>query len=179
MRAFIGCPLSTVDRARLGAWMDAHLPSGWRPVPLANLHLTLGFFGDQPAEPLAALSNQLRATRLPPAHRVRGSRVQPFPGQGSPRLALELTSTAELQALHAAIGAACAHLGLPWDTRPFRPHVTLARGRGAAVDAIIDLELALTEVCIYRSIHDPEGTSRYLAQDCIALAGKGIGACIR
>lgn len=173
MRAFIACPLSAADRTRLGAWMDAHLPRGWRPVPPANLHLTLGFFGDQPAEPLAALANQLRATRLPPAHRVRGSRVQPFPGQGSPLLALELTSTAELQALHAAIGAACAHLGLPWDTRPFRPHVTLARGRGKAIDEPLDIELRLVEVRIYHSIHQPDGARCYLARDCIALADDG------
>lgn len=178
MRAFIGCPLSAADRTRLGAWLDAHLPSGWRPVPLANLHLTLGFFGDQPPAPLAALAHRLRV--VPPlACRAHGHRVLPFPSTDAPLLALELRATPELLALHAAVGAASARSGLPQDPRPFRPHVTLARGRGAAVDAIIDLELALTEVCIYRSIHDPEGTSRYLAQDCIALAGKGIGACIR
>jgi len=170
VRAFIGCPLSTADRTRLGTWMDAHLPRGWRPVPLANLHLTLGFFGDQPEEPLAALANRLRAVP-PPACRVHSHRVLPFPSPGAPLLALELHATPELLVLHAAVGEASASSGLPRDARPFRPHITLARGRGDAIDAAFDLELALTEVCIYHSIHEPEGARRYLAQVCIALAG--------
>jgi len=172
MRAFIGCPLSAADRTRLGAWMDAHLPSGWRPVPLANLHLTLEFFGDQPQEPLAALARRLRATP-PPACCAHGHRVLPFPSTGAPLLALELRATPELQALHAAVGEAVASSGLPRDARPFRPHITLARGRGDAIDTAFGIELALTEVCIYHSIQESEGARRYLAQACIALAGKG------
>ena len=159
--------------ATLGAWMDAHLPRGWRPVPLANLHLTLGFFGDQPEEPLTALANRLRAMPPPPACGVRGHRVVPFPDSGAPLLALELRATPELMALHAAVDAASACSGLPRDARPFRPHITLARGRGAVVDANFDLELTLAEVCIYQSIPAPEGARRYLAQACIALASQG------
>lgn len=173
MRAFIGCPLLATDRATLGAWMDAHLPSGWRPVPLANLHLTLGFFGDQPEEPLTALANRLRAMPPPPACRARGHRVLPFPDPGASLLALELRATPELQALHALVGETSARSGLPRDARPFRPHVTLARGRGDAVDTAFDIELALAEVCVYHSIHEPEGVRRYLPQVCIALAGNG------
>lgn len=174
MRAFIACPLSAADRTRLGAWMDAHLPRGWRPVPPANLHLTLGFFGDQPAEPLAALANQLRAMRPLPACHVRGHRVLPFPEAGAPLLALQLRATPELQALHAAVGEASVRSGLPWDARPFRPHITLARGRGAVVDAAFDIELSLAEVCIYQSIHAPEGVRLYLARACTALTNQNV-----
>ena len=172
MRSFVGCPLSAANRALLGAWMAEHLQRGWRPVPPANLHLTLGFFGDQPAALLDTLANRLRSTPLPPTCRVRSDRAVPFPAAKSPLLALELTLTTEFLALHTAIGAASAGVGLPWDTRPFRPHITLARGHGNAIDEPIDIELNLTEVCIYSSIPEPGGR-RYQALDCVQLASAG------
>lgn len=172
MRAFIGCPLSERERRAIGAWLDAHLQPGWRPVPLVNLHLTLQFLGDQPEELLMVLAHRLRTAMLPAACRSRGGRVQPFPAGDAPLLALELAATDDLAALHIAIAATSASLGLPCDSRPFRPHITLARGRGEAPDTPWDLELGFPEVCIYHSIHGPGGTRHYVARECVKLAGQ-------
>lgn len=172
MRAFIGCPLSESERRAIGAWLAAHLPPGWRPVPLANLHMTLQFLGDQPEELLALLSHRLRTTKLPTACRSRGGLVRPFPAGAAPLLALELAATDALVALHTAIAAMSASLGLPCDSHPFRPHITLARGRGDAPDARCDLELDFRELCLYDSIHDSDGTRHYAARECVTLADR-------
>jgi 2'-5' RNA ligase len=169
MRAFIGCPLSDRERRAIGAWLDVRPLPGWRRVPLANLHLTLGFFGEQPEELLLLLAHRLRTAILPAACRSRGGRVRPFPAGDAPLLALELAATDQLVALHTAIGAMSASLGLPGDSRPFRPHITLARGRGDAPDTTCDIELDFREVCIYHSIHGADGTRRYLALECVTL----------
>ena len=172
MRAFIGCPLSDRERRAIGAWLDVRPLPGWRRVPLANLHLTLQFLGDQPEELLMLLARRLRTAILPAACSSRGGRVRPFPAGDAPLLALELAATDQLVALHTAIGAMSASLGLPSDSRPFRPHITLARGRGDAPDTTCDIELDFQEVCVYHSIHRPGGTRQYVARECVKLAGQ-------
>ena len=172
MRAFVGCPLSEQARAAIGAWLDACLPPGWRPVPLASLHLTFGFFGDQAEELLALLAHRLRTAILPAVCRANGGRVRPFPDRAAPLLALELDATADLQALHDRMATLSASVGLPRDVRPFRPHITLARGRGDALDTICGIELEFRELCIYHSIPQPGGGRRYLARECVRLSDR-------
>lgn len=101
---------------------------GGRPVPADDLHLTLCFLGQVPAEDVDALA--AAAGRIEPLaldlviDRIdlwRRSRVLcllPAPSNAlAPvgRLAAELT-------------AACRAIGLAPDDKPFRAHVTVARG---------------------------------------------------
>ena len=124
-------PDATALRA-IQAWQQAVAwPSGARLTATPDLHLTLHFIGNVPR------------SRLP---ELTASLVQPFapfdwvldefavwqhgiavlqPGQAAP---------AELLELHAGLARALDSLQLPVETRPFRPHVTLARhGTGAAL----------------------------------------------
>ena len=174
MRAFVGCPLSERERQAIGAWLDVRPLPGWRRVPPANLHLTLGFFGEQPEELLTRLAHRLRTAILPAACRSHGGRVRPFPDSAAPLLVLELDATADLQALQDRIATLSASIGLPRDARPFRPHITLARGRGDALDTICGIELEFRELCIYHSIHQPGGGRRYLARECVRLSDRDL-----
>lgn len=99
---------------------------GGRPVPAANLHLTLVFVGQADAAPLRCLETAARRVVFPPFDfRLRGLGM--FPG---PRvLWLGDVEPAETLAalagdLAAALQEACGH---PPETRPWCPHVTLAR----------------------------------------------------
>jgi 2'-5' RNA ligase len=96
--------------------------------PAANLHITTKFIGEWPAERLDELNIALQkmAAREPIPIEVRGLGF--FPNPHSPRVfwaavhaGPELATLAQLtdQTLHA--------LGVPAETRPFSPHLTLAR----------------------------------------------------
>lgn len=149
--------------------MGTHLPAARRLEPLENLHLTLAFLGDQSRVLLDALAARLSVAPLPPTLWVRGDRVRPFPDPNSALLALELNPTPELMALQQTIAEIALSIGLPQEPRPFRPHLTLARGRGAAVEVRCDIELKFSAVGIYHSIHAPDGTRRYQSLSCIDL----------
>lgn len=116
----------------LHAWCKPWLrAAGTRPVAPRQLHLTLHFLGEVPRARLPALRSALRV---------------PFPTfpleftgcEGWPHGLLVAKPDARpepLIALHATLGEALARLGLALDSRPFRPHVTLARHHAGAVPA--------------------------------------------
>ncbi|WP_376696577.1 RNA 2',3'-cyclic phosphodiesterase [Wenzhouxiangella sp. EGI_FJ10305] len=93
-------------------------------VPDHNLHLTLLFLGDQPAERLGEFEAAADAIRGKPCE-LRLDRFGWFPGAGVLWLGGEAPET--LQALQAALYARIGELGIDLDRRPFRPHVTLFR----------------------------------------------------
>lgn len=99
--------------------------SGGRPVPAANLHLTLAFLGDVPAERVGELA-RIGGRIASRPFRLAIDRTGRFrqagvawagPSEVPPALA-ELQATLD-QSLRAA--------GFAIEARPFAPHVTLAR----------------------------------------------------
>lgn len=159
MRAFIGCPLTDRDRARLGTWRDLHLDPGWRPVPLPDLHLTLCFLGAQSAPALETLADRLRELDRLPGSRARGVVVQPFPAPEARLLALELAPDPALLDLHLAVAALATGLGLNCAERAFRPHVTLARGQGGRRAWPLAIELCFEQLCVFGSTDTPAGVA--------------------
>lgn len=100
-----------------------------------NLHITTKFLGEVPAEQLDAVLASLRA--MPSAEpipiEVRG--IGWLPSPRSPRLLLAGIHAPEwLGQLHVRTDRALRPLGIQAETKPFRPHLTLAR-----VDARLDL----------------------------------------
>lgn len=129
LRLFVALWPTPAVRVALRARRDAVAwPAGSRVVADEQLHLTLHFIG---AVRLALWPRLLPALQVP-----------------CPPLALELGAAQAwrhglvvlpalavpepLRALHAALAAALAGLGLPVEARPFRPHVTLARRAAGA-----------------------------------------------
>lgn len=93
-----------------------------------NRHVTLKFLGETPADRLPDIRRALAGVSW------RAFAVQPGAGGFFPsarRPAVIVVGLAcgdeECRALYAAIEAALAPLGFPPETRPFSPHVTLAR----------------------------------------------------
>lgn len=107
--------------------------AGWRWPPTARrtraerLHLTLHFIGERPASEVPGM---VAALGLPCEPFELELRV-PQLWASTAVLTAERTPPALAQ-LHAALGERLASMALPVDSRPFRPHVTLARqARGA------------------------------------------------
>lgn len=102
-------------------------PRGVRPVPTGQVHLTLHFLGDVEDGIRAAVSAALTSVRQEPfTITIRGCGV--FPPRGRPTvLWAGVADSAPLAALHAAVGAAVMSCGLAVESRPYVPHVTLAR----------------------------------------------------
>ncbi len=125
-RLFIAIDLPKPVTWRLGQLL-VQPPRGVRPVRAAQLHLTLHFLGDVEDEAHAALPKALAEVThdaFPIA--IRGTGV--FPPRGRPTvLWAGVAESAQLAALHAAIGAALESCGLEVEHRPYVPHVTLAR----------------------------------------------------
>lgn len=99
-----------------------------RPVAAPDLHLTLCFLGEAPAEPALAL---LQALRLPPIAGVRFDTLDYWARAGVLCVIPHGAGMEAIRAVAADIRAGLAAAGCAFDDKPFRPHVTLARQRAA------------------------------------------------
>jgi 2'-5' RNA ligase len=144
-------------------------------------HLTLAFLGEVADAARADLTVRLgrTAARHPPVRLAL---------QGAGRFGDRVLWTrvvgdvAALRQLAASVGAAARRAGLVLDDRPYRPHLTLARGReGAdlrpAVDALAGFAgsaWTAAELHLVRSrlAAGPDRTSRYELVESWALTGR-------
>ncbi|WDZ86462.1 RNA 2',3'-cyclic phosphodiesterase [Micromonospora cathayae] len=119
-----------ISRLRIGT--AAAAGTNVRLADPANAHVTLAFLGDVPDDRLPAVRDTvgLAAGRcrgpVPPRLRLgRGGRF----GQGRTTV-LWVDVLGEVERLHLLAGQLRAGLraaGLPYDDRPYRPHLTIAR----------------------------------------------------
>jgi len=111
-------------RAGIARWQHTwDWPRRAAPVKADRLHITLHFLGDVAAHRLPGLVRVLRVPFEPFALDLGHGEIWP---NGIAVLHPDAVPAA-LQTLHAAVGSALARLALPLDSRPYRPHVTLAR----------------------------------------------------
>lgn len=124
LRLFLALWPGATVRDRLVALADRWPwpPQARRTAP-DKLHLTLHFLGNVPAERLPDLQRGLAAE-------WRGCELVLDRGTVWPGGIAVLEASrvpAELAGLHAALAQDLRGLGLPVESRPYRPHVTLAR----------------------------------------------------
>ena len=127
-RLFFGIWPDEASRQRLAAWQrSVAWPAGARCTPEQDLHLTLHFIGDVPAKTLQALidDSDLPAP-LPLGFDIDQTLV--WPG-GLVVLTARVVPPA-LTSLHQAIAAVLIKHGVRVETRPYAPHVTMARKAG-------------------------------------------------
>lgn len=131
MRLFVALDIDDAIRQRLALFLDGVRNFGpdlnWaRPE---NLHITLKFIGEQRPEKLEAIKQALQAIHpgpIPLGISFRGYGF--FPTANSPRVFwVGIESGPQLASLAKAVDEALAALGVPAETRPFSPHLTLAR----------------------------------------------------
>ncbi|HWN43631.1 MAG TPA: RNA 2',3'-cyclic phosphodiesterase [Thermoanaerobaculia bacterium] len=141
MRLFVALEVPEPVRrevARRMAGLRERLPRA-RWVDPENIHLTLLFLGETPADKVSALSEKLReafAKHPPLAVRLSGGGT--FPPKRPARVAwIGMDAPEELAAVQAdAVAAAVEAVGFEPEERPFRPHVTLARCESWPRDAV-------------------------------------------
>ena len=108
---------------------------GARWVEAENMHITLRFAGDiddRTADELAASLSEIRAEPFPVT--IQG--VGAFGGRDPRVLWAGVEAGEALAALYRATERAARAAGLEADPRNFKPHVTLARMRGARQQAV-------------------------------------------
>lgn len=160
MRAFLALPLADPAIDAL-LRVQSLLPNG-RPVPEDNLHLTLAYLGEVPADVLEPLHDMLQAARLP-APEIAFEGLGTFAEMEQGLTFAAVTPSARLTALQAKVAQLARQAGAALPRRRFRPHVTLTRAnrqpKGPARDRLaaamgIPLEVpgfTAREMCLYES----------------------------
>lgn len=128
MRLFVAFTPPPEVRAALAALKTGELIRA-RWVDAARIHATLRFVGSVDASVLGELEAALELVRSPPIA-VRCVGVGAF-GRPPRVVWVGLEPAAPLTALAGQIDAAVQAAGLPPADQPFRPHLTLARLKGA------------------------------------------------
>jgi 2'-5' RNA ligase len=133
MRLFTGFDLPEEVARNLEALLARLRPAAnlhWSPP--ANLHITTKFIGEWPDERLADLIAALSMnppgpnTPAPPIP-VHLRKLGFFPNPHAPRVFFCGIEAPGLDTLAAQTDHATSALGIPAETRPFSPHLTLAR----------------------------------------------------
>lgn len=128
MRLFTALDLPADVIANLKQLLDNLRPTArvnWSPPE--NLHITTKFIGQWPEERLDELQTALSALEPRAAVPVHIRKVGFFPNPHSPRVFWCGIEAPGLEQLAAATDRATAALGIASETRPFSPHLTLAR----------------------------------------------------
>lgn len=134
MRAFVALPLSAEVRSRAAKVQEElrRADADVRWTPEAQMHLTLKFLGEidgaQEARIAAVLAEHV--PRRPPMS-LEFAGLGSFPPQGPPRVVWagvrgDVGPLAELAEL---VERAAEEAGVPRESRPFSPHLTLGRVR--------------------------------------------------
>lgn len=124
-RLFVAIEVPADVQARLDALEDERLKARW--VPSANRHLTLKFIGQVDAEAVQDIVDKLgRVESRPVMVVLRGLHV--FPSNRRPRILVAAVEPDEVLAtLHRDIEQVLQEIGIPRETKSYRPHITVAR----------------------------------------------------
>jgi len=129
MRLFTGIAPAPNVIDRLSAIFDELRPTAqinWSPV--GNLHITCKFIGEWPEDLLPEMEAALGTVAVADPIPITISQVGFFPNPQRPHsLFADVEAGPALAELAAAIDMALAPLGCDPETRPYRPHITLAR----------------------------------------------------
>jgi len=131
LRLFVALDLPEPARAALAAFRSAAAdPAIWRPLPDESLHLTLAFLGHRPEADVPVVVDVLRSQSHVAPRLALGAALALPPRRPRVLTAEVADPDGTLGALQAAVSRdlAAAALYEP-ETRPYRPHATVARLR--------------------------------------------------
>jgi 2'-5' RNA ligase len=132
LRTFIAIEIPSVIQEKLAATIrEAHLSpeNGFRPVRSGMIHITLKFLGNTDSALLPRIGETLAASaKSYPPFDVQVKGLGAFSSWEHPRtIWAGLGYPQALPALAAQIDDHCARFKFARETRPFSPHLTLAR----------------------------------------------------
>lgn len=131
MRLFTGIDVPYPMRRNLELLLELLRPAArisWSP--LSNLHVTTKFIGEWPEERLEELKTAIASLPRPAPLKLGLRGLGWFPNPHNPRVFyVAVRAEPALEELARATDAACAALGIEAESKPFRPHLTLARIR--------------------------------------------------
>ena len=134
MRLFVGLDLADNIRVHLQQFVGSisGLASDVRWVGTSSWHVTLKFIGSQPDDGIDKVKIALSVIPSNPLQLTfAGYRF--FPEHKPPQIfAIGIKPNPELVSLAAAVDKALVPLGIPEETRPYNPHITLARANSGA-----------------------------------------------
>ena len=130
MRLFVALEISSAVRDNLAAVIRDLRPLApqlkW--VRTENLHVTLKFIGETPAENLGAIGQALSAVRSNGQVELHFRGFGFFPNEKRPSVCWTgIEASENLGTLAGGIDHALEAVGIPREQRPFTPHLTLAR----------------------------------------------------
>lgn len=103
------------------------VPAGSKLVPQANMHITLVFIGKAELEPVRQALKRLKF----PMASITLADPGCFRQRNGSHFWVGLRDNTGLLDLHQQLLTALKQVGLKPDDKPFRPHITLARYKGA------------------------------------------------
>lgn len=165
MRCFIALTPDPDTALAIDAWRRSRWSSLARPVPVQNLHLTLGFLGDVRADRVSRLEQELNALDEPTID-VPLRSIGYFPGNGIVWIGPpegDRESRAAVERLAEQTRRIVRRVGIRIEAGRFRPHVTIARGQREPPPEPLtppDFRLLADDVELYESILDRAG-ARY------------------
>jgi RNA 2',3'-cyclic 3'-phosphodiesterase len=190
LRLFFAVPVPPEARERVGAVMErvqASVGDGTariRWVRVDGLHLTLRFLGPTPEDrqpPLETAADELARAATPFDVQLEGGGA--FPSLAQPRsLWVGVGEGADrLAALADGLTAAAGECGLVLDTRPFAPHLTIARTDGVRLGSVaahaletaatgLDVRFTVDRIVLFKSLLGG-GPARYEALHEARLGG--------
>lgn len=144
VRAFFAIEINPELRAGLGETQNLLRLSQVREKsklslpPTENLHLTLHFLGDIPVSSLVEIDETVALVTqdfAPFDMTLRGAGA--FPNLARPKvLWVGVEHCEALHRLHGALATALNAVNIPFDAKPFRPHLTLARVKFSEGDTL-------------------------------------------
>jgi 2'-5' RNA ligase len=130
VRLFVAIEIPAEVRQALGAAIGRleKIGRGARWVRVEGIHLTLKFIGEMPGEKVPAIEESLREARLSAPVEARFRGVGFFPNERHPRVCWAgVEGSPNLAELAAQVDTRLEKFGVERETRPFQPHLTLAR----------------------------------------------------
>jgi 2'-5' RNA ligase len=193
MRVFVAADIPAPIRREL-AGLRERMPAapGLRWVRSEGIHLTFRFLGESGRDRVELLRGTLPGpvSLLPPIP-VRFERLGTFPPAGLPRVfwAGLAGDLAALSALAACVESAVVACGWDPESRPFHPHVTLARASSPAAGACLRkalsadpawtrewpgraMDFVVSELTLFES-HLGPGGARYTALGAFPMRAPG------
>jgi len=168
MRLFFAVPIAPESSAALSALCSRlQTQRGWHWVSERNWHVTLAFLGETDGkwvQSLSELGESVAATSECSALTLDS--LQWFPSINRPRLLAAVAGQAgALPSMRKQLAARLRDLGVNFDGKPLRPHVTLMRlERGVEVHDLslppCDIRVDVEALALYRSERE-HGETRY------------------